>query len=139
MNMVDSDGNNAWNDWTAFVNQDDALKEYKGKIIDRNAARQPWRNRLDLRITQKILGRIELTLDIINFANLLSSDMGQQEYVPNGTVDLLYFEDFEDENDVSSKPTFIFDTEKYTKTEDVYSASDFGSRWQMLLGLRVNF
>ena len=30
-----------------FVNQDDALKEYKGKIIDRNAGRQPWRNRLD--------------------------------------------------------------------------------------------
>ena len=139
VNMVDSDGNNAWNAWTAFVNQDDALKEYKGKIIDRNAARQPWRNRLDLRITQKILGRIELTLDIINFANLLSSDMGQQEYVAYGTVDLLYFENFEDENDVSSKPTFTFDTEKYTKTEDVYSVSDFGSRWQMLLGLRVNF
>jgi hypothetical protein len=139
VNMVDSDGNNAWNAWTDFVNQDDALKEYKGKIIDRNAARQPWRNRLDLRITQKIIGRIELTLDIINFANLLSSDMGQQEYVQYGTVDLLTFEGFEDENDVSSKPTFIFDTEKYTKTEDVYSVSDFGSRWQMLLGLRVTF
>ena len=81
----------------------------------------------------------QLTLDIINFANLLSSDMGQQEYVPYGTVDLLTFEGFEDGNDVSSKPTFTFDTEKYTKTEDVYSVSDFGSRWQMLLGLRVNF
>ena len=80
--MVDSDGNNAWDAWTAFVDQDDALKEYKGKIIDRNAGRQPWRNRLDLRITQKVIGRVTLTFDIINFSNLLSSDWGQQQYVP---------------------------------------------------------
>ena len=136
--MVDSDGNNAWDAWTAFVDQDDALKEYKGKIIDRNAGRQPWRNRLDLRITQKVIGRVALTFDIINFSNLLSSDWGQQQNVPYGTVDLLDFKGFEDENDVSSKPTFEFDTGKYTKTEDVYSVNDFGSRWQMLLGLRID-
>ena len=138
VNMVDSDGNNAWDAWTAFVDQDDALKEYKGKIIDRNAGRQPWRNRLDLRITQKVIGRVTLTFDIINFSNLLSSDWGQQQNVPYGTVDLLDFKGFEDENDVSSKPTFEFDTGKYTKTEDVYSVNDFGSRWQMLLGLRID-
>jgi hypothetical protein len=139
VNMVDSDGNNAWDSWTAFVDQDDALKEYKGKIIDRNAGKQPWRNRLDLRITQKVFDRVELTFDILNFANLLSSDAGKQEYVIYGTVDLLEFTGFSDENDVSSKPTFVFDKDRYTKTEDIYSIDDFGSRWQMLLGLRVNF
>lgn len=139
VNMVDSDGNNAWDSWTAFVDQDDALKEYKGKIIDRNAGKQPWRNRLDLRITQKVFDRVELTFDILNFANLLSSDAGKQEYVNYGTVDLLEFTGFSDENDVSSKPTFVFDKDRYTKTEDIYSIDDFGSRWQMLLGLRVNF
>tara|TARA_B100001250_G_C19811908_1_gene796131 strand:+ start:1030 stop:4164 length:3135 start_codon:yes stop_codon:yes gene_type:complete len=138
VNMVDSEGNNAWDAWTAFVNQDDALKEYKGKIIDRNAGRQPWRNRLDLRITQKVFDRVELTFDILNFANLLSSDAGKQEYVSYGTVDLLEFTGFADEDDVSSKPTFVFDKDKYTKTEDIYSVDDFGSRWQMLLGLRIN-
>jgi hypothetical protein len=138
VNMVDSEGNNAWDAWAAFVDQDDALKEYKGKIIDRNAGRQPWKNRLDLRITQKVFGWVELTFDILNFANLLSSDAGKQEYVRYGTVDLLEFTGFADEDDVSSKPTFVFDKDKYTKTEDIYSVDDFGSRWQMLLGLRIN-
>mgnify|MGYP000317697822 CR=1 FL=1 len=139
VNMVAPDGTDAWSAWTAFVNQDKALKKYKGKIIDRNAARQPWNNRLDLRVTQKFTNRVELTLDILNFANLLNSDWGKFEYVPYATVDLLNFQSFEDEEDVSSKPTFEFDKDRYTKTEDVYSTNDFRSRWQMLLGLRVNF
>ena len=138
VNMIDNDGNSAWDAWTNYVNQDDALKEYKGKIIDRNAGRQPWRNRLDLRITQKLFDRVELTLDILNFSNLLSSDAGKQEYVRYGTVDLLEFTGFADEDDPTSKPTFVFDKDRYTKTEDVFSVDDFGSRWQMLLGLRIN-
>jgi hypothetical protein len=139
VNMVDPEGNDAWGAWVAFVEQDDILKEYKGEIIDRNAARQPWNNRLDLRITQKFTDRVELTLDILNFANLLNSDWGKFEYVPYATVDLLDFQGFETPDDVSSKPTFVFDKDRYRETEDVYSVSDFRSRWQMLLGLRVNF
>jgi len=61
VNLVDSNGDPAWTAWTAFVDQDDALKEFKGKIIDRNAARQPWRNRLDLRISQNVTNKFELT------------------------------------------------------------------------------
>ncbi len=138
VNMIDSEGNDAWADWTAFVDQDDALKEFKGKIIDRNAARAPWLNRLDLRITQNVTRRFELTIDILNFANFLNSDWGQFEHVPFGTVDLIEFTAFEDDN-FTKKPTFTFDADRYQKTEDVYAINDFLSRWQVLVGLRVNF
>ncbi len=139
VNMVDSDGNDVWYAWTDYVNQDAALYEYKGRIIDRNAARAPWKNRLDLRITQKVINRVSLTLDFINFTNLLNSDWGKQKYVPYSTVDLLEFKGFENADDPTSKPTFEFDHTRYTKTEDTYSVDDFNSRWQMLLGLRVDF
>ncbi len=137
VNLVDSNGDPAWTAWTAFVDQDDALKEFKGKIIDRNAARQPWRNRLDLRISQNVTNKFELTIDILNFANFLNSDWGQFEYVPFGTVDLLNFVEFEDD-DFTKKPTFAFDSERYEKTEDVYGIDDFHSRWQLMIGFRVN-
>ena len=78
-------------------------------------------------------------MDFINFTNLLNSDWGKQKYVPYSTVDLLEFTGFEDPDDPTSKPTFEFDHTRYTKTEDTYSVDDFNSRWQMLLGLRVDF
>jgi len=137
VNIVDSDGNDVWTEWTAFVDQDEYLKEFKGKIFERNAARANWLNRLDLRLTQNITRRFELTIDILNFANFLNSDWGQFEHVPFGTVDLLYFEEFEDD-DFTKKPTFTFNSARYQKTEDVYSVNDFLSRWQVLVGFRVN-
>lgn len=138
VNIVDGDGNDAWTAWETFVNDDEFLSAQKGKMFERNSAREPWSNRLDLRISQKIgtpIGKnIDLTVDILNFANLLNKDWGQVEYVSYGTYRLLEWDSHSLDDDAAGIPTFEFEA-----PETVLSTADFGSRWQILVGLRFNF
>ncbi|MFH1851053.1 MAG: TonB-dependent receptor [Candidatus Neomarinimicrobiota bacterium] len=137
VNIVDVNNVDAWDAWEEFVANDEFLSEYKGKIFERNAAREPWNNRIDLRISQKIaspVGRnFELTVDILNFANLLNNEWGQVEYMPFGTYQLLKYKSFAG-GTAAGIPTFQFDD-----PESVLSTSDFESRWQVLVGFRFNF
>jgi hypothetical protein len=59
----------------AFINNSE-LGKYKGGYAPRNAFRQPWQNRLDLRFTQKIPlykpAEFELFVDFVNFGYWLS-------------------------------------------------------------------
>jgi len=67
----------------AYIEQDDYLKERKGQYAERNGARYPWRNQIDLKFSQDIFTNIggrkntlQFTLDIINFGNLINKDWG---------------------------------------------------------------
>jgi outer membrane receptor for ferrienterochelin and colicin len=67
----------------AFIEQDDYLKTRKGQYAERNGAKFPWRNQLDLKFSQDIFTNIagrkntlQFTLDIFNFGNLLNKDWG---------------------------------------------------------------
>lgn len=66
-----------------YIEQDDYLRKNKGKYAERNGAKMPWRNQIDLRFTQDlftdIAGRkntLQFTLDIFNFGNLLNPEWG---------------------------------------------------------------
>ncbi|HQX91272.1 MAG TPA: TonB-dependent receptor [Thermomonas sp.] len=65
----------------AFVSSNVELQGRRGQIFDRNAARAPWVNQLDLSFSQEIPGlraghKGEIRLDIFNFLNLLNSKWG---------------------------------------------------------------
>ncbi len=67
----------------AFVEQDDYLKTRKGQYAERNGAILPWNNRMDLKIQQDFFvnvggkrNTIQLSLDILNFANLINNKWG---------------------------------------------------------------
>lgn len=67
----------------AYIEQDDYLRSRKGQYAERNGAKMPWRNQLDLRFTQDVYinvkgkkNTIQFTLDIFNFGNLLNKDWG---------------------------------------------------------------
>jgi len=79
------------NAWNAFMQQDDYLRENKGKYAERYEALYPWYNRLDMRILQdfnfKIKDRkhtIQFSLDIINLPNLINSAWGVQKQLSIG-------------------------------------------------------
>lgn len=66
-----------------YIAQDKYLKDRKGKYAERNGAKMPWRNQIDVRITQDLFTNIggkrntlQFTLDIMNFGNLLNSEWG---------------------------------------------------------------
>lgn len=68
-----------WN----FVNNDKYLSKHKGEYAQANAARLPWFNRFDLRLSEDIKVRagkntntLQLSVDVMNVGNLLNNSWG---------------------------------------------------------------
>lgn len=67
---------------------DNKLDKYRGSFVPRNAGLLPWLNRVDLRISQDLFRdmldkghKLQISLDIVNFGNMLNSDWGIQDRV----------------------------------------------------------
>ncbi|MBU2507231.1 MAG: carboxypeptidase regulatory-like domain-containing protein [Bacteroidetes bacterium] len=128
-----------WTAFDAFMRQDDYLSENRGKIAERFGAVNPWYTNIDLRILQDISllmgGRrhtFQLSLDILNFANMVSSDFGVREVASSAATTPLELVGW----DAGGEPIFNFDTTlKETYTDD----PGLFSRWQMQVGLKYFF
>ncbi len=81
--------NSSANDRAAFeryVQEVAELRDNQGSVAERNAARAPWANQFDLRISQELPGffgdnRAEVFVDIQNIGNLINKDWGQIDEV----------------------------------------------------------
>jgi hypothetical protein len=83
----------SWQNLNAFIESQACLREARGTIIDRGVCSEPWSHQIDLRLAQdvQIRGshRVSLTLDVLNFGNLLNSSWGRREFQSNETFSLL--------------------------------------------------
>ncbi|HEY1024558.1 MAG TPA: TonB-dependent receptor, partial [Sphingobacteriaceae bacterium] len=66
-----------------FINNSSYLKNNRGQFAERNAARTPWLNRLDLKFLQDFYitqsGKkhtLQFSADVLNFSNLLNKEWG---------------------------------------------------------------
>lgn len=120
----------------AFISQDDYLSDRRGSFAGRNQILSPWRDRVDVKLLQdynfKLIGQqtntIQLSLDILNFGNLINSDWGVIE-VPTNTQPIGV-------RVVDNTPIFSFDT---SQTKTFTNRVDLESRWQMQFGVRYIF
>ena len=111
------------------------LKDHRGEYFDRYAANQPFENHIDVHFGQKFSfnvgshrNSIEFTADIVNFTNLLNPAWGRSygmglnaysnpvNYSGNGQFQFLHDDDFQ-----------------------MFSYSDYLSRWKIQFGLKYNF
>ncbi len=126
-----------------FINKDSYLSNHRGQYVERNGARTPWNNLLDLRLMQDFhfnvggqkTNTIQITFDIINFTNLLNKDWGIVYYTPNtqnSSVDIGL--KVTRSGTSTAAPTYTFTTPTAT-----YSIDQFSSRWQGQLGVRYIF
>ncbi len=119
-----------------YINGDDYLKDNKGKIAERNAARSPWSHQIDLRINQEIQTfsghKLEFTFDIINVANLLKDDWGWVK-LANDTK-LLKFHSVQPTGVDAGKPRY-----QWLPFSDPAIPSNLASRWQAQFGMRYTF
>ncbi len=141
----------------AFIESSDYLKSRRGKFAERNGSRLPFEHIVDLKIAQELFGNIggrrqklEITLDIFNFTNLLNKDWGQRfnkfTSSSNGGFELVEFRGFRDAANGDLTPTYRleFDPER-TPTEEAFfdtqikDSGTFSSRWFMQLGFRYTF
>ena len=124
----------------AYIQQDDYLSDNRGSYADRYGALAPWRGRWDLKILQDIKfgnkNTLQLSLDVLNLGNLISSDWGVVEIPTNTEVLSVSFPRDVDGNITSFDPTYTFDT---NLTSTFSSSTDIISRWQAQFGVRYIF
>jgi hypothetical protein len=121
----------------AFIAQDEYLRGLRGEYTEKYAGETPWFNQVDMRILQDLVinkktrQTIQLSIDIVNIGNLISSEWGVRKYATTSG----YFQPLTAYYNGNS-PTYQFDP----SLKETFSASpDLISRWQMQFGLRFTF
>jgi hypothetical protein len=124
-----------------FISGDPGLNDYRGKIVPRNASREPWLHTLDMRIAQDLPvpvvsgHRLQFTFDIINLLNLFNHDWGRFYYVSsqNDTPWTLQGTNFG--VDATTGKMRI----QWTGRVNRFALSQLSSRWQIQAGIRYSF
>lgn len=136
-----------------FLANDKILSKYKGDYVERNAGLLPWFNRFDVKllqdiyVTQKGDGRkhtLQLSLDIMNFGNLLNKNWGVFQQLNNGSS---YNYDLLKVTNVTADgvPSFNMITIKNEAGETVLPKTAFRNQntiantWSMQFGIRYIF
>lgn len=142
INFADAETADAqWAALNDFIENDPYLSTRRGQYAERNGARTPFSNMIDLKIAQDVFvtvadkrHKLQVTLDVFNLGNLINADWGRRWYVSNDAFYLIDFEGFADDG---TTPEFSFE-----KPRNNWSADDSGlrsSRWMAQLGVRYTF
>jgi hypothetical protein len=125
----------SWANLNDFIERVDCLREARGTVIERNACQQPWSNRIDLRLAQNFpsFGRqgLQISVDIINFTNLLNAEWGRSQFISNQSETLLSRSSTTDTNGHVLLNSFA-------KKPNIFSNSDLGSRYQIQIGAKYS-
>ncbi len=128
--------NEQWNQLNLYIEKDAYLSQNRGNYADRNAARTPWNHQIDAKIVfeQKIFKhRIEFSIDIFNFGNLLNKTWGAQHFVPNINNSGYALLDFVKID--AGQPVYQFNNPQGKP----WQIDTISSRWQAQLGITYSF
>ncbi|TCI84928.1 TonB-dependent receptor [Tenacibaculum sp. M341] len=127
-----------WNQLNNFIENNDYLKENRGKYAERNGGRTPWNHQLDARLTFDIpfknKNNLQLSLDVFNVLNLLNKNWGRLIFVPNvvnSNFNLLEFKGVE-----NNQPVYQFTLNEEAKP---WVLDAINSRWKAQLGIKYQF
>lgn len=135
----------------AYIDQDKYLSSRRGKYAERNGAVMPWRNQFDVKIMQDFFinvggkrNTLQISLDILNFANLLSKHWGLQQSYRQGNI---LAPSTSGTGSVSSivpggaiKPTYRLNPYNNTMLTNTFTNNiSYSSTYSMQLGIRYIF
>ncbi|MCX6270170.1 MAG: hypothetical protein NTU44_02950, partial [Bacteroidetes bacterium] len=126
-----------------FISDDKYLSKHRGGYAERNGARLPFTNNIDLRLLQDFYldykghqHTLQLSLDIFNLGNLINPEWGWKYYVNTGVVPLIKFEGFEADG---TTPKFTYRNPRGYDIKTISDAGIGGSRWFAQAGVRYIF
>lgn len=133
-----------WNAFNAFVEGDKYLKSRRGQYAERNGARLPFTNIVDLKLQQDFnikLGartyQVQVTYDVFNFTNMINNKWGKAYFMSNDQAILLDFQGYVSATDLTPLYRFTAPTtgNYWTISDGVFNSA----RWTSQLGVRLNF
>ena len=159
VDLFDRDGNlvatpeQQWEALDAFIEDDSYLSDRRGKYTERNQSRTPFESIVDLRILQDFYlemgngkrNTLQLSLDIFNVGNLISSSWGKRYGRQFSGYELLQFEGFAEGSNTPTYTFQAFDEDRAFSGDneaffgDLDDSGVLSSRWQMQLGVRYIF
>lgn len=123
------------------------LMEAEGSIVERGACRGPWTNRVDLKAVRRFSspwGEVELSADLLNVLNLLSSDWGEVRDV-RAAVPILRLVELPPET-LGGPPGVLVAYAGPTERDETqlrprlpYTIHAPESQWQAQVGIRFRF
>jgi hypothetical protein len=122
----------------SFIANDEGLSANRGQILPRNVSRAPWTNSFDFRAAVQVpfgKRRAELTMDVLNLINLVSSDKGRVQFTANQNISPIVFGGTDA---ATGRPIYNIAT-LLSPTFTKFITDDLRSRWQAQLGLRLRF
>ena len=122
---------------------DNGLEKYRGQILPRNEFLLPWLNRVDVRIAQNLFtnmvqkgDKVQLTLDVLNFGNLINSEWGIQD----NTVSSYGAAVLSRAGALSPDPSFQMQRDGSTLVKAPYRpASSRFTTWSAMFGMKYSF
>jgi hypothetical protein len=130
-----------YDDLMAFVNAEECLSAFIGKVHERNACRSPWQNTFDFKFNLGLpikRAKIELTWDVLNVLNLIDSESGVLEYANFNDL-LVVRPSFNSNGTVTYDLRNLFVDGVRQDPSDQFTRNDLLSRWQMQFGARIRF
>ncbi|MDR3627468.1 MAG: carboxypeptidase regulatory-like domain-containing protein [Ignavibacteriaceae bacterium] len=127
-----------YSQFNSFINNNSYLSSHRGQIAQRNASTYPWRNELDLRITQDIPAfsdkhQFQISLDILNVLNLISRKWGYDVSGGYNTINIVTYQGIDKS---TGKPVYGFSAPLNNLP---WTYDNYTSRWTMQLGARYTF
>ena len=121
-----------------YINNHRALRNNRGNYAERNALTAPFEQHLDLHFAQDFYfsntssRKVQITLDIMNFTNLLCRNWGKYYFLDDWKLSPVEITTLSDDGKGNKTPTYRF-------VGGEISTNDILSRWRMQLGVRFVF
>ena len=130
-----------------YISNDNYLSKNRGKYAERNGARLPFTNIIDVKFLQdfnvKVFNKkyqFQLTYDIFNFTNMLNRVWGRTYFLSNDQFGLVRYSN-PTSGAPSLLPTYSFNPINNNTPWGISSstAPSYSARWVSQLGLRFKF
>jgi hypothetical protein len=131
MNFTDEANRTSFENW---IDNNNYAKNHRGQFSKRNCCQAPWENRIDLHLAENIFvmkawgSKLQLTCDIINFANMLNKHWGISYASAYNVTPLNYAY-----NKTAAAYQYSYNTKGTVTRSDIYS------RWHMQIGAKIVF
>ena len=127
-----------------YIAQDNYLSKNRGKYAERNGARLPFTNIIDVKFVQDFNVKIynkkyqfQLTYDVFNFTNMLNRNWGRNYFMSNDQTSIIKYQGATG----STTPSYSFSPIANNTPWGISSstAPSYSARWVSQLGLRFKF